>query len=251
VRAALLLVPITLLLAACGGEAVSLDPVARAAGATSKEDSAHVGFTGSSTANGIKVDILGSGDFATAGQQGQLNIQFRSPQTSGTIRELLMGSSVYMISPLFQASLPQGKAWVKIDLKKAGRSSSFDVGSFSAATPAQTLALLQQTGTVVKVGTEMIAGTTATHYRATIDPRKVKDKRLADVTYQPVEVWIDGDDHVRRLHLAYSAGTAGTSEMTMNFSQFGRPLHITLPDESVIWDATSVAAATLKNGGTG
>jgi hypothetical protein len=255
VRAALLLVPVVLLLAACGGDAASVDPVAKAANTTAKDGSAHVAFTASSTSAGAKVDISGSGDFSTASEEGQLSIQFRSAQSSGTIRELLKDGAVYMISPLFQATVPQGKAWVKIDLKKAGHTAGFDVNSFSAATPDQTLALLKKTGKVVKIGLEKLDGVATTHYRASIDPAKLKQDNLpagATVTYEPIDVWIDSTDHVRRLHVAYSAGAAGSSEMAMSFSRFGQPVNVTLPDESVVWDATSLAAATMKlNGGNG
>src|SRR4051812_9425540 len=223
VRAALLIVPVVLVLAACGGDAVSIDPVANAANTTTKDGSAHVAFTASSTSAGTKVDITGSGDFSTASEEGQLSIEFRSPQSSGTIRELLKGGAIYMISPLFQATVPQGKAWVKIDLKKAGHTAGFDVNSFSAATPDQTLSLLKKTGTVVKIGPEKIDGVATTHYRASVDPAKLKQDKLpagAAVTYEPIDVWIDSTDHVRRLHVAYAAGAAGSSEMSMSFSRF-------------------------------
>jgi hypothetical protein len=40
--------------------------------------------------------------------------------------------------------------------------------------------------------------------------------------------------------------------MSMSFSRFGQPVDVTLPDVSVIWDATSLAAATMKlQGGNG
>jgi len=251
-RAALALVPIALVLAACGGDAASLDPVAKAATKTTSGGSAHIRFTASSTTNGVKVDIRGSGDFASAPERAQVNLQFSSPQSNGTIRELLKGTSIYMVSPLLRSSIPGGKAWVKIDLAKAGRLSGFDFNSFSAVTPRQTLELLQKTGKVTKVGSESVDGVSTTHYRATIDPAKVKkDARLGgrNVTYEPVDVWVDGSGRVRRLRLAYSAGTAGSSDMTMSFSQYGRPLSIVLPDKSVIWDATSQVSASANTKG--
>jgi hypothetical protein len=254
VRAALALVPLTLVLGACGGgsSSSSTDPVADAASATADEGSAHVQFTAKSTASGLTVDIVGSGDYASSPQRAQANLQFRSPVTSGTIRELMKGSDIYMISPLFKSSIPAGKAWVKIDLAKVGRATGFDVTSFSAATPKQTLELLQHVKDVKKVGSESIGGVETTHYRGRIDASKVDKAKLpagTNVTYEPVDVWVDGSNHVRRLRLAYSAGAAGSNDVTMTFSQYGRPLTIDLPDKSVIWDATSVAAATATTKG--
>jgi LppX/LprAFG-like lipoprotein len=251
VRATLALVPLAFVLGACGSSSASSDPVAKAVTKTT-EDSAHVKFTATSVANGLRVAITGSGDYASSPKRAQVNVAFTSPLSNGTIRELMQGSTIYMVSPLFKSSIPAGKAWVKIDLTKVGRGSGFDFTSFSAATPRQALELLQHAGKPTKVGTETIDGVETTHYRATIDPDKVpKDKRLGgtQVTYQPVDVWVDGSDHVRRLRLAYSAGAAGASDMTMTFSQYGKPLTIALPDKSVIWDATDAASATSTGKG--
>jgi LppX/LprAFG-like lipoprotein len=252
VRATLALVPLALVLGACGGSSTSVDPVAKAATKTTDDGSAHVKFTATSIANGLRVAITGSGDYASSPQRAQVNVAFRSPLSNGTIRELMQGSTIYMVSPLFKSSIPAGKAWVKIDLTKAGRGSGFDFTSFSAATPRQALELLQHARKPTKVGTETIDGVETTHYRATIDADKVPEDKLlggAQVTYQPVDVWVDGSNHVRRLRLAYSAGAAGASDMTMTFSQYGKPLTIALPDKSVIWDATSVASATSTGKG--
>ena len=252
-RLALALVPLALLLGACGGKSTaSADPVAKAAAKTTEDSSAHVKFTATSVANGLRVAITGSGDYASSPRRAQVNVAFRSPLSNGTIRELMQGSTIYMVSPLFKSSIPAGKAWVKIDLTKSGRASGFDFTSFSAATPRQALELLRQARKPTKVGTEKIDGVETTHYRATIDAAKVPKEKLlggAEVTYEPVDVWVDGSGRVRRMRLAYSAGAAGSSDMTMTLSQFGRPLTIELPDESVIWDATSVASATATTKG--
>jgi hypothetical protein len=253
VRGAVALVPLALVLGACGGKSTSsVGPVAEAAQKTSGVGSAHVKFTATSTANGLRVAITGSGDYASSPNRAQVNVAFRSPLSNGTIRELMQGSTIYMVSPLFRSSIPAGKAWVKIDLTKTGRASGFDFTSFSAATPRQALALLEKARKATKVGTETIDGAGTTHYRATIDAAKVPKEKLlggAEVTYQPVDVWVDGSGRVRRMRLAYSAGTAGASDMTMTLSQYGRPLTIELPDKSVIWDATSVASATATTKG--
>ena len=61
---------------------------------------------------------------------------------------------------------------------------------------------------MTKVGTETLDGVETTHYTATLDPAKIPNgarlQKLTGASYQPVDVWIDSDDHVRRLHMAYS-----------------------------------------------
>ena len=261
-RPAVALVPLALVLGACGGKSTaSADPVAKAATKTTGEGSAHVKFTATSVANGLRVAITGSGDYASSSRRAQVNVAFTSPLSSGTIRELMQGSTIYMVSPLFKSSIPAGKAWVKIDLTKTGRASGFDFTSFSAATPRQALELLQTTaGKPAKVGTETIDGVETTHYTATIDPAKIPNgarlQKLTGASYEPVDVWVDGDDHVKRLHIAYSmtgaaaAGVGSSNEMTMTFSDYGKQVDVSVPPDAETYDVTGETAKTLQNGGS-
>ena len=109
------------------------------------------------------------------------------------------------------------------------------------------------------VGTETIDGVETTHYTATLDPAKIPNgarlQKLAGATYQPVDVWIDGDDHVRRLHMAYStsgamaAGAASSSDLTMTFSDYGKDVQVSVPSDAETFDATGEAAKSMQNGG--
>jgi hypothetical protein len=255
VRPLLLLLPLALLLAACGGDAVAIDPVAQAAENTTKAGSEHIEFVGLSTIQGQQVRMTGSGDFRNDPQLGRMNMRFTAGSKSGEITEVMKGWRVYLTSPLFAGQLPQGKKWMSLDLQKAGKSVGIDFSSMTAQTPGQTLQQLKATGDVRKVGTETIDGVETTHYTATLDPAKIPNgarlKRLTGATYRPVDVWIDEDDHVRRMHMGYStsSGQALSSEMTMTFSDYGKHVDVSVPSAAETFDATGEAAKSLQNGG--
>lgn len=254
-RAALVLVlaALALPLAACGGSGGGGDPVAKAADTTAKKNSEHVEFTGTTVQQGTRLVIKGSGDFRTKPQIGDLLFSFTSNQGAGSLHEVLKGWTVYMISDLFKGRLPAGKAWVSVNLQKAGRAAGIDFSSFSAATPGQTLAQLKATSKVQKLGSATVDGVKTTHYRATIDPNKVAGGKTFEerthARYQPIDVWIDGDGLVRRMRIGYDTAKLGRSEMTMDLSKFGEPVSVTIPPPSVVYDATKSSAQSLQNGG--
>ncbi|HZT91420.1 MAG TPA: hypothetical protein VFA05_05205 [Gaiellaceae bacterium] len=245
------LAPLVLAAAACGSGGG--DPVASAAAATAHRNTEHVEFRGTTVQNGATLVVDGSGDFQTSPQRGTVLFSFRSPQSAGSLHEVLDGWTVYMTSDLFRGRLPAGKAWVSVDLQKAGRAAGIDFSSFSAATPAQSLTQLRSTGKVTRIGTEKIGGVSTTHYRATIDPNKTAAGRRFEqrtrAAYAPIDVWVGGG-LVRRLRIGYSAAKLGTTQMTMDFSKFGEPVSITVPPKSVTYDATKAAAAALGSGAT-
>jgi LppX/LprAFG-like lipoprotein len=251
VRAAVLLCSVVLL-AACGGDAVSLDPVAEAAATTSKTGSEHVRFTGTSEGGGQVIRITGSGDFQNDPQLGRMTLEFGAGATTGTIREVMHGWRIYMTSPLFAGQLPQGSKWLTVDLAQAGRSAGIDFSQFASQTPGQTLRQLRASGQVKKVGTETVDGVETTEYTSVLDPAKIpqsaKVQRLANAKYEPVHVWVDGEGRVRRIRTAFTA-LGSANEMTMTFSEFGKDVHVSLPPAAETYDATGQAASTLQNGG--
>lgn len=246
-----LLAAVVLAASACGGDAVSLDPVAKAADTTSQQTSEHVEITASGIgADGTRLSMNGSGDFQNDPQLGEMTLSFASSSGAGTIREVLKDWRVYMTSSLFSGQLPDGKTWMSLDLKKATKSAGIDITSFSGQSPAQTLQQLKASGSVVRVGRAKIDGVATTRYRAVIDLSKVpngdKIAKLSGVKYEPVDVWVARNGLVRRVHVAYSAASAGSIEMTMDFSRYGEPVYAAVPDDSVTFDATDAAEKLLR-----
>jgi hypothetical protein len=246
------LVLLVLPLAACGGGGKSssppsnLTPIAFVKSAATKSvqaSSEHATLNGSVTAAGQAVTLSGAGDFDNAGHVGSMHLDFAVSGLSGTLDEVLDGTTVYMNSPLFAASLPQGKTWLKLDLQKAAASKGIDFSALLSQNPAQSLAQLQSSGSVTKVGDETIDGVSTTHYRGRIDPSKTI-KSLAKAKYAPYDVWIGKDDgYVRRIALAYSLGAAGANReaiaLTLGFSDYGKDVIVAVPSAADSYDATN------------
>lgn len=259
-RTALLLLPLVAALAACGGDTLAIDPIAQAADTTAKAGSEHVEFLGVSTVQGQQIRMTGSGDFGNNPQLGRMTLRFDAGGKTGELTEITKGWRIYMTSPLFNGQLPSGKKWLSLDLEKAGKSAGLDFSSMTAQTPGQTLQQLKASGDVRKVGTETIDGVETTHYTATIDPAKIPNgarlQKLTGASYEPVDVWVDGDEHVKRLHIAYSmtgaaaAGVGSSNEMTMTFSDYGKQVDVSVPPDAETYDVTGETAKTLQNGGS-
>jgi LppX_LprAFG lipoprotein len=245
-----LLAAIALAAAACGSDAMSLDPVAQAADTTAKQTSEHVEFTATGAgANGMRLSMTGSGDFQNDPQLGELTLSFASGSGSSSIHEVMKDWTVYMSSPLFSRFLPDGKTWMSLDMKKATKALGVDITSFSSQSPAHTLEQLRSSGSVVRVGRARVGGVLTTHYRATVDLSKVpngdKIVKLTGIRSEPVEVWVGGDGLLRRVQLAYTAPAQGGVKMQMDFSHYGEPVYVQVPDDSVTFDATKATEKLL------
>lgn len=247
-----LLAAIALAASACGGDAVSLDPVAKAADTTVKQTSEHVEFTATGAgADGMRIAMSGSGDFQNDPQLGELTLSFASGSGSSSIHEVMKDWTIYMTSPLFSRFLPDGKKWMSLDMKKATKALGIDITSFSSQSPTQTLEQLRQSGSVARVGRARLDGVATTHYRASVDLSKVpngeKIVKLTGVKYEPVEVWVGRDGLVRRVVVSYSAPAQGGLKMQMDFSHYGEPVYVQVPDASQTFDATAAAKNALHH----
>jgi hypothetical protein len=121
----------------------------------------------------------------------------------------------------FGAKPPDGKRWIELDLRGLSEIFGKDLASAfgGSQTPASALDALERlTGDVERVGDETVAGRPATHYRGSID----RD----GVGTSPVDVWIDAQDRVVKLHV----GVADTgAELTMEIVEFGVPVEVEPP----------------------
>ena len=248
------LVAVALAASACGGDVVSLDPVAKAADTTASQTSEHVQIAGTITAaNGTKVVMAGTGDFQNSPQLGSLTMTIGASSKTIAMTEVLKGWTIYMTSPLFSGQLPDGKTWMSLDLEKAGKALGIDFSSFTGQTPASTLQQLKGAGDVVRVGTATINGVATTQYRATIDVTKIPNGKkllqLTQVSYEPVQVYVDKAGLLRRIHIAYSSPVSGTADMTMDYSNYGETVTAVVPDASQTYDMTDVAGHALKSSG--
>jgi hypothetical protein len=255
-----LLVLIVLPLAACGGGGKSsgqpsnMTPVAyvkSSAAKTAQTPSEHVTLKGSLTVRGTLVTIDGTGDYDNAKNLGSMHADFSAGGLSGTLDEVLNGTTIYLQSPLLTSNLPKGKTWLKLDLQKAGQARGIDLSALTTQSPTKLLSQLQASGNVTKVGDETINGTATTHYRGKLDVSKLpKVAALANATYGPLDIWIGKDDgYVHRIHMTYTIKVATASAqsiaVTVDFSDFGKSVSVSVPAASATSDGTGQAIPGL------
>jgi hypothetical protein len=228
--AAAILVVAPLTLAACGGskhKQPSVSPtvaVRQAAAKTAAQPSEHMTLAGTINAAGQQASVNGSGDFK--GRNGTLQITFSAGGLVGKADAVLVGPKLYLRSPLLATRLTKGKTWLKVDLASAaGNVGGMSLSSLAAESPAQTLRQLAGLRNVSTVGSEQVDGTSTTHYRGT-----AAAGAGAAGTY---DVWVGNDDGlIHRLKLASKLGPNETLDATIDLSDFGKAVTITVPPAS-------------------
>jgi hypothetical protein len=271
------LAALPLALTACGpGGANALQSVANAATKTVKQQSEHVHLDMSETVGAvgpIKITADGVTDNTTHSAQMTIDLSSISELLGGTAgpsdqwkgEAIVDGSNggfvEYMRLPALTKALPSGKTWLKIDLQKLGKQQGVNFSQLLQTTgaqdPTQTLQLLQSVGDVKKVGTEQVDGVDTTEYSGTVDLKKFSEKygagfgrlyKQLGTSTVPVQVWIDGDGLVRKLHETLSGTIAGAGrldlDMTVTLSDFGAAVNVTPPPADQVADISQ-----LQNGG--
>jgi hypothetical protein len=232
------LIVVVLWLAGCGGssnQAVTGDPVATAADATSKQPSEKVALQAKVDLSGQSVSLGGNGAFSNRNDTGNLHLVVSIGSFGpGKLDEVFGGKVVWLRSPLLTSTL-RGKHWIKLDLAKPAQVLGFDLNALAGQAPSAALDKLRLDGKVTKVGTDTVDGVETTHYR----------KELSG-DYKSVDAWVDDRDLVRRLKLDYEAKVDPTSKqgahtvLTMTLSDFGTPVSAPPPPAADVVDSSEV-----------
>jgi hypothetical protein len=246
-RRALLLLFAAALLAGCGGDTVSLDPIAQAADKTDDAATARVAIEASIVDPNVgPIKLSGLGVYADHGKAMRLRVTLEPTAiTPRHVAELVViGGTYYVRSALLGDLLPPGKVWLKF----TDPDSAF-VRGLGQNDPAQFLAFLQATGDVEAVGTERLRGVETTHYKAEVEIDKVLDRasseqrrrverlieeiKSAGIEKIPLEVWIDDDDLVRRMKMDWTLsngpGETASIKITMDLFDYGAKVTVKAP----------------------
>jgi hypothetical protein len=263
-----------------GGSAVSsaIDPVAKAAQASELAPgfkaslSEEVNVPGSAqtvTASGTEVfdEHTHRGVFSVDSSAGGHSVHVES-QYSPLVLYLRLPSSTQ------ESSVTHGKPWIKLDLRGVGTALGISFSALSSpagsSDPSQLLSYLKATsGRITRIGTEQVQGVSTTHYRGTIDydhyaesvaPAKraaakqsiAALERLTGTHGQAVDVWVDGQQRVRREEMTSHEcipGTSGASRMHLKveFSDFGEQVIPPAPSSREVADLTSYVVEKLKH----
>jgi len=170
--------------------------------------------------------------------------------------------------------LPSGKKWLKFDLAKAGKEIGVDFSTLTQGAnqdPTQTLQYLKAAGgSVTRVGTETVRGTSTTHYKATVDFEKVPDTAPADeraamrksiqqiiklsgTKTVPIEVWVGDDGIARRIVSSYGSNVGGertTVKQRIEMYDFGAKIDVKIPPGSETFDFSQLGDL-LQGAGSG
>jgi hypothetical protein len=247
-RLAVLLAVLALTLAGCGGP----DAQALVDGASERLQEA-----GTSRFE-MEVQAAGTdvGQFAAEGAQdlgsGALRMTIDLGDPSSNTETLLLGSEVFVRSPLFAMFTGDASVWVRVDLEETAEAEGLDAESLLGGQtgPAGLLSQLDgASGGLEELGSEEVRGVDTTHLRVTVDTAAAierSDPAIRDQlrTYAeatglpetyPMELWIDDDGLVRRIRTtldvpdAAGGGQPVTQQTTLELYDFGVNVDLEAP----------------------
>jgi hypothetical protein len=229
---------------ATGGQIRTMDDLANAVGSdVNHKNSVHLTMSADLPGAG---SMSGSGDASFAQPVSeQLTMSAQGMQ----IKMILLDNAFYMDVPELQQAT--GKPWLKID----GSGNDPVDQAFGSmikltqqnADPSQILTQLEGAGTLQSTTQETVDGQATTHYKVQVDVNKMIAKQTDPTTKQllqqaqahgmgnyPVDVWLANSDNLPvKMQVvtptADATGSATQVTMTMNFTNWGEPVHITAP----------------------
>jgi hypothetical protein len=250
---------------AAGGQ----DPVALAVAATDRQDGGvAVALDGTVTSQGQELPLAGTGTIDRKAQRGSFTLKTSLGAQPFSIEEITDKQLLYIRSEVFAGKLPGGRSWMKIDLDAAAKERGIDLSALGTSGPAQSptqgLDYLKGAGKAKKLGSEEVGGVATTHYRVTVNlDRAAKrstqtsakraidalSKSLGTRTSIPVDVWVDGENLVRRQRVDYVAmidGEKTTFKLTTDYTDFGAAVKISPPADRETIDGVAVLKQAAK-----
>ncbi|MFC8825991.1 hypothetical protein ACFT9I_11610 [Streptomyces sp. NPDC057137] len=262
-------------LAGCGGG--SSDSGKKSAGgggpdgvkqSTRAVQATHHKTTGAKTAKlTLATEVKGAGEQAAATGAGVVDLADGSSDVTLTsqgqeLQQRTLDGMIYQQPPAgSESGLPDGKSWMKIDLKKLAEQQGAGAGAGEVSDPAASFSYTKGISdkNVKKVGAATVDGAKTTHYRVTVDvdalakgnteqTRKLKEQLGATL---PLDIWLDGDGRLRQqkmeLTVKRPAGeTEGPAQVavltTLKLSDFGTDVNVTAPAAKDTVDVTAKLA---------
>jgi hypothetical protein len=207
----------------------------------------------------MEVEVSGPGPLEAVRGTGAYDADTRRVQ--GTIQSQGIESAFVSDGLVQYIRLPDGlrspgqKPWLRVDLAKLGVPAREASPASPAANPIEALrALGAIVGDVERVGTEEVRGADTTHLRFVADVTKsagqaadlVPPDQREQLRRVPIDLWLDGDDRVRRIRQTLTVGPEATKQ-TVTFETFdlGKAVSVELPsaDEVQELDLSNPAAA--------
>ena len=251
--------------------------LARSAASTAKVKSMRLTLTETVEGMGPRsVSFSATGEFDNVAHRGHMSLDMNAlGSRAGSIEEVVDGTTVYMRSTLLGSLGGSGKPWAKIDVGSLVGSKVLSSGAYSSgANPGAFLGFLKDAGAkITTIGSEKVRGVDTTHVHSVVDleqllhaappqEAKVLQQELGSLgaggvglTKLPIDAWVGHDGYVRRVSLTFDfAGLAGAApqlsgakiSVTMEMYDFGQPVHITVPDPSLVGPLPASACGCVK-----
>ncbi len=238
-----------------GGGGGPLNAIAKAAEVTQREPGGHatIDVTAKSPTTGEGINETGPMIFDDSGRaEGTFVIKGLTNGRELTLTTIADGTKSWTTSSDLD-SIPEGKKWVEIDVSSA----TAQTGAPAASSPKEGLKVLEGVEDAEKIGEEEIEGVPTTHYRGTFPHAKEVFGVKVDVSNPTVDVWIDGQERVRRMQVSLEssvngvAETAATTEMTIDYVSFGRVPKIEIPPADEVFNGTGAVESNLQKAAEG
>ena len=257
-------------LVGCGGDTLSLDPVADAATKTANSGSSRIEFTMAIKFARESIELNGSGVSDYRRSRGSLTYQMDIPGLGEVRIDLrVVGTKMFMRLPDgLGAGLTNGKEWLGFDVGKPLKQAGLGNFDFTRQQdPAQALRYLRAASTDVReAGSAEVKGVETTRYLGRLDFRKALEVGLDELGLSaadreraregmetlldqvgsdsvPFEVFVDGDGLVRRMKTDMSMTVAGerrTLAMQMDYFDFGVDVDVNAPPARSVLDLSGM-----------
>lgn len=233
-----------------------LNAIAKAAEVTQREPGGRATLKAKVTVSNSPEGLVESGSmsFENSGRaQGTLTVRGLSNGKEAEVESIADGTTSYTSSDAL-GSITEGKKWMKLDLSGAaklqGGASPVQGG------PQEGLKVLEQARDAEEVGTEDVDGVPTTHYRGTFPATEEVFGVKTHFSAPHADVWIDSQDRVRRMRVVVTGSVgesddSATTEMDINFVEFGRVPKIELPPADEVFDATGEFESGIQEAAKG
>jgi hypothetical protein len=257
-------------------ETVPSSTITDAAAATSSTSGYRMALNGSMKVPGVDrtIPLRGTGVIDSKRRSAAMTMRFSglpNLPSGAKIDEVMQDYVIYMRSPMFEKGLPNGKSWMKIDIRKSSQQFGIDPSQMSTD-PTKALDQLRAvSGRVERVGRESVRGVSTTHYRATADLRRYPNlvpperrdearkgvEKLIELTGTesfPEDVWVDSRKHIRRFAFEFKMrvpNLPGNQRISMKMQEelydFGVPVRVEVPSADETFDATKLAQRAQRD----
>jgi len=255
-----------LALAACGGDDSNggsspddrspADVLVASASATRDAGTARVAIEQVTSAQGqdVTTTVEGNVDLVSGDSESIIKVEFPGYEPPFSPMRT-KGLVAYIEATAFPGGARTDARWIKIDYAAMGAQMGINLEAFRQNGAGQ-LAYLSEVADVEEVRSDTVRGVDTTHYRFTTDlaelaesgPEELRSsfEQTIEITGSdevPTQVWIDGDDRVRRLVTDLEMDLQGqqiSQQTTIEYYEFGVEFDVQAPPEEDTVDITEL-----------